>query len=609
MTLSRYRPLFSLFQRSFSSSSSTSFAKKERLIIFDTTLRDGEQSPGCTLQIPEKIRIAHQLSRLGVDVCEAGFPVASPGDFEAVSTIAKEVGTLTYEHAREGKPMTICGLARATKKDIDRCFEAIMHAPRHRIHTFLATSDIHLKHKLKMTRSEALAKAVEAVSHAKLLAKDIEFSTEDGGRSDPAYLAEVVGAVIEAGATTINVPDTVGYTLPNEYAALFSYLIKNTRGAEKVVWSTHCHNDLGLAAANTLAAVQAGARQVEVTVNGIGERAGNTALEEVVMTISTRPLLFPVKHFIDTTQIVRSSRLVSQLTGMMVQPNKAIIGANAFAHESGIHQDGMLKEASTYEIMTPQSIGLSRSSLILGKHSGRHAFAQRLKDLGFTNIDARQLTSLVDKFKALADEKKVITDADMEAIVYNDMAAGQETLEWSLLQAHIFTGTEAKPTATISMRNSDGSERSASAMGTGPIDAVYNAIKSVVGRANDLVDFKVNSVTDGQTALGEVTIKVASASGSGSGKRDIAGLRRISMHSTKGLKTDEKVGSANSPVSEDRYLDLNDSTGRSTFSGTAINQDIVVAAAQAYVAALNRLLAADKSGNAVKGAGDIGASV
>lgn len=592
------------FIRSFSSIPS-SLAKS--LIIFDTTLRDGEQSPGCTLQIPEKIRIAHQLSRLGVDVCEAGFPIASPGDFEAVSTIAKEVGTVTYENAREGKPMTICGLARATKKDIDRCFEAIMHAPRHRIHTFLATSDIHLKHKLKMTRSEALAKAVEAVTHAKSLANDIEFSTEDGGRSDPAYLAEVVGAVIEAGATTINVPDTVGYTLPTEYAALFSYLIKNTKGADKVIWSTHCHNDLGLATANTLAAVQAGARQVEVTINGIGERAGNTALEEVVMTLSTRPHLFPVKHFIDTTQIVRSSRLVSQLTGMMVQPNKAIIGANAFAHESGIHQDGMLKEASTYEIMTPQSIGLSRSSLILGKHSGRHAFAQRLKDLGFTNIDARQLTSLVDKFKILADEKKIITDADIEAIVYNDMAAGQETVEWSLLQAHIFTGTEAKPTATVTMRNFDGSERSASAMGTGPIDAVYNAIKNVVGRANDLVDFKVNSVTDGQTALGEVTIKVASPSGNGSGKRDVAGLRRISMHSTKGLKTDEKSTAISSV--EDRYLDANESTGRSTFTGTAINKDIVVAAAHAYVAALNRLLAADKSGNSVKGAGDIGASV
>ena len=580
------------------------------LTVFDTTLRDGEQSPGCTLQINEKISIAHQLSRLGVDVCEAGFPVASQGDFEAVSTIAREVGAVTHAALRGGRPMVIAGLARATKKDIDRCFEAVRHAPRHRIHTFLATSDIHLKHKLRMTRAEAMARAAEAVAHARSLTADVEFSTEDGGRSDPAYLAEVVGAVIEAGATTINVPDTVGYTLPGEYGKLFEFLIKHTRGADRVVWSTHCHDDLGLATANTLAAVQAGARQVEVTINGIGERAGNTALEEVIMTLATRPHLFPVRHAIDTTQIVRSSRMVSLLTGMNVQPNKAVVGANAFAHEAGIHQDGMLKEASTYEIMTPASVGLSRNSLVLGKHSGRHAFQQRLKELGFTNVSGKQLDSYVDKLKALADEKKTITDADIEAVVYNEIAAPEQV--WTLLQAHVFTGTEAKPTATVTLRHRDQGEKSASAMGSGPVDAVYNAIKSIVGRPNDLTDFAVHSVTDGQTALGEVTIKVAPAE-AGSGKRSVAGLRRISSHSAAGVTAGAGAGAGAGPSGEkepSKYLEQWESSSKKpSYSGTAIHRDIIVAAAHAYVAALNRLLQSDSSGNEVRGAGDIGTSV
>jgi 2-isopropylmalate synthase len=358
-----------------STGQSATTPEKQRLIIFDTTLRDGEQSPGCTLQIGEKIIIAHQLCKLGVDVCEAGFPVASPGDFEAVSIIAKEVGNIVHPNVRDGQTMIIAGLSRASEKDIDRCFDAVRHSPRHRVHTFLATSDIHLKHKLRMTRAQALAKAAKAVAHARSLCADVEFSTEDGGRSDPAYLVDVCAAVIDAGATTINVPDTVGYTVPNEYGNLFAYLIAHTPNASKAVWSSHCHNDLGLATANTLAAISAGARQAEVTINGIGERAGNTALEELVMvrgmtwlsrsaspflhaictvqTLSVRPQQYPVRHTIDTSQIMRTSRMVSLLTGMSVQPNKAVVGANAFAHEAGIHQDGMLKNASTYEIMTP----------------------------------------------------------------------------------------------------------------------------------------------------------------------------------------------------------------------------------------------------------------
>ena len=400
----------------------------------------------------EKVAIAHQLSRLGVDVCEAGFPIASPGDFEAVRTIAKEVGGIVQPG--RSKPMVICGLSRATEKDIDRCYDAVRHAPLHRVHTFLATSDIHLQHKLRITRAQALERAVKAVRHAKSLCSDVEFSTEDGGRSDRGYLVEVIGAVIEAGATTINVPDTVGYTLPSEYGDLFAHLIAHTPGARGVVWSTHCHDDLGLSVANSLAAVLAGARQVECTVNGIGERAGNTSLEEVVMTLNTRPLFFPVSHGIDTTQIMRSSRMVSKLTGMAVQPNKAIVGANAFAHESGIHQDGMLKNASTYEIMTPQSVGVvGGTTLVLGKHSGRAAYAQRVKELGYT-LDAPALDALAAQLKVIADEKKVITDADIEALVTQDVAAA--TPSWELVRVHVFTGTEAKPTATVCLRRGGG---------------------------------------------------------------------------------------------------------------------------------------------------------
>ncbi|HHI68528.1 MAG TPA: 2-isopropylmalate synthase, partial [Planctomycetes bacterium] len=363
---------------------------KERLIVFDTTLRDGEQSPGATLNLEEKLEIARQLSRLGVDVCEAGFPIASPGDFEAVQRVAREVGPLV-ENRKSGEPMTIAGLARARREDIQRAYDAVSPAPRHRIHTFLATSDIHLKHKLRIDREECVRRVKEAVSFARSLCDDVEFSPEDAGRSDREFLTVVLGEAIAAGATTLNIPDTVGYTTPEEYGALIAYLIANTPGAEKVTWSTHCHNDLGLATANTLAGVRNGARQVEVTINGIGERAGNTSLEEVVMAVATRPGEFQVVTGIDTTQITRTSRMVSAYTGIPVQPNKAVVGANAFAHEAGIHQDGMLKHHSTYEIMRPETVGLASSALVLGKHSGRHAFKVRLEELGYGDLSDEDL--------------------------------------------------------------------------------------------------------------------------------------------------------------------------------------------------------------------------
>ena len=354
----------------------------------------------------EKLAIAKQLHSLGCDVIEAGFPIASPGDFHAVKTIAEEVGPLT--EGRKHGAMTICGLSRAHEKDIETCFRALEPAPRRRIHTFLATSDIHLEHKLKISRAECITASAKAVAFAKSFTDDVEFSPEDAGRSDREFLVDVLGAVIEAGATTLNIPDTVGYCLPEEYAEMIEFLIKNVKGAENVVFSTHCHNDLGVATANTLEAVRRGARQAEVTINGIGERAGNTSLEEVVMAINTRPQWFPVYHDIDTKQIMRTSRMVSGYTGMMVQPNKAITGANAFAHEAGIHQDGVLKHQNTYEIMTPESVGLGEeSNLVLGKHSGKAAFAARLIELGHTELTQEQVTSFTKKFKDIADEKKV----------------------------------------------------------------------------------------------------------------------------------------------------------------------------------------------------------
>ncbi|KAI9285331.1 hypothetical protein BC943DRAFT_324049 [Umbelopsis sp. AD052] len=392
-------------------------AQQEKLIVFDTTLRDGEQSPGCSLNLEEKVAVAKQLSLLGVDVLEAGFPICSIGDFEAVKRIATEVAPSMEGREKIGKPMIIAGLARAVPADIKRCAEALEPAPLKRIHIVLATSDIHLEHKIKISREECVKRAVESIQLAKTLCDDIEFSPEDAGRSDEEFLSFILGKCIEAGATTINVPDTVGYNTPEEYGRRVKYLIDRTPGSDKVTWSTHCHNDLGLATANTLAGIQNGARQIEVTINGIGERAGNTALEETVMAIHTHPTYYPVFHTINKKQLCSSSRLVSSLTGSAVQANKAIVGRNAFLHESGIHQDGVLKNKSTYEIITPDTVGATEVSLILGKHSGRNAFRQRCKELGFASISDQTLQKAFTDFKALCDREKSVNDSDILAIL------------------------------------------------------------------------------------------------------------------------------------------------------------------------------------------------
>ena len=535
---------------------STDVPVKDKLIIFDTTLRDGGQSPGATLNIEEKVEIARQLSRLGVDICEAGFPIASPGDFEAVRRIAEEVGSL-IEGRQNGQPMVIAGLARANQQDIDRAYAAVKAAPRHRIHTFLATSDIHLKHKLKIDREECIEQVIRAVSYAKSLCGDVEFSPEDAGRSDPAFLTVVLGEAIKAGATTLNIPDTVGYTTPEEFGWLMKYLIENTLGADKVIWSTHCHNDLGLATANTLAGVQNGARQVEVTINGIGERAGNTSLEEVVMAVHTRPQNFPVEINIDTTQIIRTSRMVSAYTGIAVQPNKAIVGGNAFAHEAGIHQDGMLKHHTTYEIMRPETVGLSASALVLGKHSGRHAFRTRLEEMGYDNLSEEELKQAFDRFKRIADKKKVVTDADIEAIITDEFYQPREI--WKLNYIQVSCGDHLNPTATVSLTDSNGAELVDAAIGTGPVDAVYKAINRIVEAPNILTEFAVQAVTEGIDAIGEVTIRIQPENG----------------HSyTTNLQTGAQIVR--------------------TYSGHGASTDIIVASARAYMSALNKMLAAQE---------------
>ncbi len=527
----------------------------DAVLIFDTTLRDGEQSPGATLNVDEKLEIAHQLSRLGVDICEAGFPIASPGDFEAVRRIAQEVGPLT-EGRKSGQPMVIAGLARANKPDIARAYEAVKAAPRHRIHTFLATSDIHLQFKLKIDREECIQRAIEAVTHASGLCDDVEFSPEDAGRSDAQFLTVVLGEVIKAGATTLNIPDTVGYTTPEEYGRLIEYLISHTPGAERVVWSVHCHDDLGLATANTLAGVRAGARQVEVTVNGIGERAGNTSLEEVVMAIATRPQVFGLRTDIDTTQLTRTSRMVSAYTGMVVQPNKAIVGANAFAHEAGIHQDGMLKSSLTYEIMRPETVGLLSSRLVLGKHSGRHAFRSHLNDLGYADLSDKDVNLAFERFKRLCDMKKIVTDADIEAIIADEIYQPREV--WRLNHIQVSCGDHSIPTATVNLVGPDGKVYEDAALGSGPVDAVYKAINRVVGVVNTLTEFSIKAVTEGIDAVGEVTIRIQ-------------------------------------PHNGDRDEVFNPQTGQSfarTFSGHGADNDIIVAAARAYMSALNKMLTA-----------------
>ncbi len=525
---------------------------QDAVVIFDTTLRDGEQSPGATLNIEEKLEIARQLARLGVDVIEAGFPIASPGDFEAVRRVALEVGQSDDSPA-------IAGLARANKADIDRAWDAVKPARKPRIHVFLATSDIHLTYKLKMTREVCLAKAREMVAYARSLCDDIEFSPEDGGRTDPEFLYQVVGAVIEAGAHTVNIPDTVGYTTPAEFGALIAGIRKNVPGADKAVLSAHCHNDLGLATANTLAAIQNGVRQVEVTVNGIGERAGNTSLEEIVMALHTRPTVFGLRTNVDTTQIARTSRLVSAYTGIPVQPNKAIVGANAFAHEAGIHQDGVLKNPLTYEIMLPETIGITESKLVLGKHSGRHAFQTKLFELGY-DLASDDLNRVFERFKDLCDKKKIVSDLDIEAMVNDEVYQPVEV--WRLVHVQISCGTSMRPTASVSLRGPDGVVREDAAIGTGPVDAVYRAINRIVQAPNTLTEFSINAVTEGIDAVGEVTIRIEATNG-----HNHQGNSYYALH----------------PQSEARQR---------TFSGHGADTDILVASAKAYMSALNKMLSA-----------------
>jgi 2-isopropylmalate synthase len=513
-----------------------------RVLIFDTTLRDGEQSPGASLNIDQKLAIAQQLARLGVDIIEAGFPYASSGDFDAVQRIAATVGL------NDGP--VICGLARAAAGDIKACAEAIAPAARHRIHTFIATSDIHLEHKLRKSRSEVLAITAEMVAYARSLVGDVEFSCEDAGRSDPAFMHAVIETAIAAGATTINIPDTVGYATPAEFGELIAGVNREVRNIDQAVISVHGHNDLGLAVANFLEAVKNGARQLECTINGIGERAGNASLEELVMALHVRRSYFnpflgrsaqstePLTA-VRTEEITKTSRLVSNLTGMLVQPNKAIVGANAFAHESGIHQDGVLKNRLTYEIIDARTVGLSDNRLSLGKLSGRSAFRARLEELGY-QLEGEDLNDAFLRFKDLADRKREISDRDLEAIV-SEQVQQQQQAQFLLKRVQVSCGTGLLPTATVTLETSDGEELSEARIGTGPVDAVCQALNALAGVPNDLVEFSVKSVTEGIDAMGEVTIR---------------------------LRADGVL-----------------------YSGHSADTDIVVAAAQAFVNALNRLVA------------------
>jgi 2-isopropylmalate synthase len=497
----------------------------ERIRIFDTTLRDGEQSPGCSMNLAEKLQLARQLERLGVDVIEAGFPIASEGDFEAVAAVAREV-----------RGLSVCGLARTGAEDIDRAHAALEGAARPRIHTFIATSDIHLEHKLRLSREQVLAEVDRAVRQARAYCDDVEFSAEDATRSDWEFLVRVFAVALDAGASTLNVPDTVGYTQPEEYAALIRHLLQEVPGAERAVFAVHCHNDLGLAVANSLAAVLAGARQVECTINGIGERAGNTSLEEVVMAIKTRPDVYAgLDTNIVTSEIYPASRLLSSTIGVPVQPNKAIVGDNAFAHEAGIHQDGVLKAAITYEIMTPQSIGRPSNELVLGKHSGRHAFRERLAELGFA-LEGDAFQEAFRRFKALADAKKTIYNEDIEAIATDAVVRSDERFQ--VEQVTVLSGTFARPYATVELRV-DGQPRKATALGIGPVDAVFKAIAELTDTKSELMRYHVNAITGGMDALGEVSVTVSE------------GGRRV--------------------------------------IGNGADPDIIVASARAYVHALNKL--------------------
>ncbi len=516
-----------------------------RILIFDTTLRDGEQSPGASLNLEEKLAIAHQLARLGVDVIEAGFPFASQGDFSAVQKIAEHVG------GSEGP--IICGLARASFKDIKVCADAISPAPKKRIHTFIATSDIHLEHKLRKSRKDVLQIVPEMVQYAKSLVEDVEFSCEDAGRSDPEFLYEVIEQAILSGANTINIPDTVGYTTPSEFGGLIEGINNNVANIDDAILSVHGHNDLGLAVANFLEAVKRGARQLECTINGIGERAGNAALEELVMALHVRRSFFnpffgrealcptPLTA-VRTEEITKTSRLVSNLTGMVVQPNKAIVGANAFAHESGIHQDGVLKNRLTYEIVDAKTVGLTDNKISLGKLSGRSAVRARLEELGY-DLSREDLNEAFARFKDLADRKRDISDRDLEAIVSEQVQQPESFFQLRLVQ--VSCGSSLKPTATITLADQEENEQTTVALGTGPVDAVCRALEALSGVPNELVEFSVKSVTEGIDAMGEVTIR---------------------------LRSEGEL-----------------------FSGHSADTDVVVASAQAYINALNRLIAAQGS--------------
>jgi 2-isopropylmalate synthase len=464
----------------------------EKVFIFDTTLRDGEQSPGAAMNVEEKIQIAHQLARLNVDVIEAGFPISSPGDFEAVKRIAQEV-----------KGPEICGLARALEEDITTCWEAVKYAPKPRIHTFIGTSDIHIQGQLRKSRDEVLRIAVESVKLARSLCQKVEFSPMDATRTDRTYLMEVIHGVIEAGASVVNIPDTVGYAVPNEFAELIAYIRK--RIPPQIIISVHCHDDLGMSTANALAAVKAGARQIECTINALGERAGNTSLEEVVMAIKTRRDYFEEFYTdVNTKEIYAASRLVSRCTGIDVPPNKAIVGANAFAHSSGIHQDGVIKDKRTFEIMNPQEVGIPESKFVLSPRSGRNALRHKLQEMGYEITD-EQLERIYERFLILADKKKQIMDADLEAIVRDEFKAIPET--YTLESIQVMSGSNLIPTATVTMRRGEETLRD-SASGDGPVDATYKAIDRIVGLRTELEDYAIRAVTSGKDAIGEVTVRI-----------------------------------------------------------------------------------------------------
>ena len=512
-----------------------------RVIIFDTTLRDGEQAPGATLNIEEKVEIARQLARLGVDVIEAGFAISSQGDFEAVQRIAREV-----------KGPIITSLARVRKQDIDRAWEALKENPRPRIHVFISSSDIHLKHLFRMSREEALVQTREMVSYARSLCQDIEFSAQDATRSELDFLCQMIEVAIEAGATTVNMPDTVGYTTPDEYEKLVLTVLSKVPNIRKAIISVHCHNDLGLAVSNSLAALKAGARQVECTINGIGERAGNAALEEIVMALHTRQDFFGLNTRVDTTQIHRTSRMVSTLTGIPVQPNKAVVGSNAFAHESGIHQDGMLKDRRTYEIMDAASVGAGETNLVLGKHSGRHAFRKKLEELGHP-LEGEELNRTFFEFKQLCDKKKSVNDDDILSLIL-DQVQGDTTPAYRLEHFQVTTGDKIVPTATVKLITSDGTILTQVATGDGPVDAVCKAIDLAAGMESHLAEFSVNAVSSGEDAMGEVTMKVVykgrTVTGRGADTDIIAASAKAFLHAVNKFVD---MGSFEEEVGADPY--------------------------------------------------------